>query len=169
MASATEWEAFFIASSGATAALAGLIFVAISINLDHILETPGLDRRALEAVSLLIGALVLSLLVLIPQQRSEFFAGEAGVTGLTLAFLTVRGTIPIGRIWRTHPYNVALKVILAVASVPPYFVVAVTALQSGPSLGWLAAAVVLSVLSASASAWVLLVEIQRDRPRRLAE
>lgn len=169
MASGTEWEAFFIASSGATAALAGLIFVAISINLDHILETPGLDRRALEAVSLLIGALVLSLLVLVPQQRSEFFAAEAGLAGLTLAFLTVRGTIPIGRIWRSHPYNVALKVILAVASVPPYFVVAVTALQSAPRLGWLAAAVILSVLSASVSAWVLLVEIQRDRPRRLAE
>lgn len=169
MAPATEWEAFFLASSGATAALAGLMFVAISINLDHILETQGLDRRALEAVSLLIGALVLSLLVLIPQQRSEFFAGEAGVTGFTLAFLTVRGTIPIGRIWRSHPYNAALKVIFAVASVPPYFVVVVTALQSGPSLGWLAAAVVLSVLSASVSAWVLLVEIQRDRPRSLAE
>jgi len=160
------WEPFFVASSGASAPLAGLIFVAISINLDHILETPGLDRRALEAVSLLISALVLSLLVLIPEQPPVLFAGEAGVTGLTLAVLTTRSTIHARRIWRSHPYNFALKVILAVVSVPPYFFVAVTALQSAPSLGWLAAAVVLSIVSAAVSAWVLLVEIQRDQPRR---
>jgi len=141
-----------------------LIFVAISINLDHILETPGLDRRALEALALLAGALILSLLVLVPDQPSAAFGIEAGITGLTLAFLTTRATMMIRRIWHSRPFIVALKVILALASVPPYFVVAATALASAPSLGWLAAAVVLSIISATASGWVLLVEIKRDRP-----
>jgi hypothetical protein len=167
LTSTPAWEPFFIASSGATAALAGLIFVAISINLDDILETPGLDRRALEALALLVGALILSLLVLIPSQPSAAFGIEAGITGLTLAFLTTR-TMAIVRIWHRRPLIVALKVILALASVPPYFVVAATALTSAPSLGWLAAAVLLSIVSATASGWVLLVEIKRNLPRHAA-
>jgi hypothetical protein len=79
--STPAWEPFFIASSGATAALAGLIFVAISINLDDILETPGLDRRALEALALLVGALILSLLVLVPGQPQPPSGSRRGSRG----------------------------------------------------------------------------------------
>lgn len=78
--------------------LGGLIFAAISSNLEDILETPGLDRRALEAVSLLIGGLLLSLLALIPQQPAGLFAGEAGLIGVILAVLTVPRTVPLRRI-----------------------------------------------------------------------
>ena len=113
---------------------------------------------------MLVGALILSLLTLIPGQSSAAFGIEAGITGLTLAFLTTR-TMAIVRIWHRRPLIVALKVILALASVPPYFVVAATALTSTPSLGWLAAAVLLSIVSATASGWVLLVEIKRNLPR----
>ena len=36
--SAAEWESLFVAEAGASAALAGLLFVALSINLERILK-----------------------------------------------------------------------------------------------------------------------------------
>jgi hypothetical protein len=44
--SAADWEGLFLAGAGASAALAGLLFVAISINLDRILKGRGLPGRA---------------------------------------------------------------------------------------------------------------------------
>ncbi len=43
----TGWENFFVAEVGASAALAGLIFVGVSINLNRILSLPRLPDRAL--------------------------------------------------------------------------------------------------------------------------
>jgi hypothetical protein len=42
------WENFFIAEVGASAALTGLIFVGVSINLARILSFPKLPNRALQ-------------------------------------------------------------------------------------------------------------------------
>jgi hypothetical protein len=36
--SSAEWESLFLAEAGASAALAGLLFVALSINLERILK-----------------------------------------------------------------------------------------------------------------------------------
>ena len=47
--SAAEWESLFVAEAGASAALAGLLVVALSINLERILKGSGLPGRAGEA------------------------------------------------------------------------------------------------------------------------
>jgi hypothetical protein len=44
---ATDWTEFFTASASASAALAGLVFVAVSINVERILQFKGLPERAL--------------------------------------------------------------------------------------------------------------------------
>ena len=49
--STAEWESLFVAEAGASAALAGLLFVAISINLERILQGAGLSGRAGEAMT----------------------------------------------------------------------------------------------------------------------
>jgi hypothetical protein len=164
---AHEWEPFFVAAAGVTAALAGLIFIAISIGLDHILETPGLDTRGLEAVGLLVGALVLSLAALMPGQPSTYFAIEAAIAGLIIAFLVIRSTLVARRIARTHPFNFGLKVGLAIVTVPPYLFAAATAAQPVVCLTWIGIGVIVGVVSACVDSWVLLVEIQRDRPRAI--
>jgi len=48
----TGWENFFIAEVGASAALAGLIFFGVSINLTGILSLPRLADRAPELISI---------------------------------------------------------------------------------------------------------------------
>src|SRR5436190_15416759 len=82
------WDAFFVASSGATAALAGLVFIGISINLEQVLAVPGLDLRALEALTLLVAALLLSLLVLVPDVAPLVFAAAALIAAVFLAVVS---------------------------------------------------------------------------------
>ena len=68
------WESFFVAQVGASAAVAGLVFVGVSINLDKILKYAGLPGRAQEALIVLMLVLVVSSLMLVPGQRWPLLA-----------------------------------------------------------------------------------------------
>lgn len=61
------WANFFIAAAGASASLAGLIFVALSVNIDRILKVSHLPARAGATIGNLILILICSVAVLIPQ------------------------------------------------------------------------------------------------------
>jgi hypothetical protein len=74
--SSAEWESLFLAEAGASAALAGLLFVALSINLERILKGAGLPGRAGEAIVLLLTALVVSTWVLVLGQSPTVLGAE---------------------------------------------------------------------------------------------
>jgi modulator of FtsH protease len=80
--STAEWQGLFIAEAGASAALAGLLFVAISINLARILQGAGLPGRAGEAIVLLVAVLVISTLALVPGQSPTVLGAELLAAGL---------------------------------------------------------------------------------------
>jgi modulator of FtsH protease len=101
--SAAEWESLFLAGAGASAALTGLLFVAISINLDRILQGVGLPGRAGEAMVLLVAVLVVSMLGLVPGQSPTMLGAELLATGL-LAWL-ILATIHVRAVrGRVGPY-----------------------------------------------------------------
>jgi len=60
----TTWSEFLVAIAGASSALTGLVFVALSINLARIIELPGVSGRAAETLIVLAGALIGSLAAL---------------------------------------------------------------------------------------------------------
>src|ERR1700710_2757492 len=64
----SEWTDLFVATAGASAPLAGLVFVAVSINLERILAFRGLPERALETLLFLVSVLLISVVALIPGQ-----------------------------------------------------------------------------------------------------
>ncbi len=78
------WTDFFVAEAGAAAALAGLLFVAISINLTRILEFRHLPTRAIEALLALLSVLVVATFALVPAQSTRAYASEIGGTGLVI-------------------------------------------------------------------------------------
>jgi hypothetical protein len=69
-----DWANFFVAEVGASAALTGLLVVAISINLARILAIAQLPGRAAEGLIILVGAFVLGSVALIPDQSARAFA-----------------------------------------------------------------------------------------------
>jgi hypothetical protein len=158
------WANFFIAQCGASAALLGLLFVSVSLNLARILSFPQLPDRALVVLLLLFAVLVLSSLMLMPGQPIgaigvEVLAIGAVICGLTSA-LGIRSTrrAPADLRW-TFARHMAL---LWVATLP--YLVAGILLTWGSAVSgfyWLAAAMMLSFVKSVADAWVLLVEINR--------
>ena len=94
---AEPWGDFAVAAAGASAALAGLLFVAISINLRTIVDSPRIPGRAAHALILLATPIFLSLAVLIPQGPVALgveLLVAAAVVGPTLGWLSTPGHRP---------------------------------------------------------------------------
>ena len=156
------WHDLAVASVGASAALTGLLFVAVSINLNRILQYAWLPRRAAVTLILLLALLATGLFVLIPGQPLPALAGELAGTGIVLAvpatFELVRG--PTGE--DTKPYWRIVPAILLYLPALTLFTTAATLLAgTGGGLYWLPAVLVGGTAGACWNAWVLLVEIQR--------
>ena len=153
-----EWSDFFTAEVGASAALAGLLFVAVSINLGQILKYPHLPIRAIEALTTLLCVLVISTFALVPGQTALVHGLEMGGTGLlTWGIQTVALTRT-----RESGYETFLRYFFN--QVPPLpFVVGGILLALGYPSGiyWVVPGTLLCILSGVYCAWVLLVEIQR--------
>ena len=160
---AEGWHDFFLGQLGGSAALAGLLFVAISINLERILAAPGLPDRAMLAILLLLGGLVISALMLIPRQPPAALGVEALVIGAIALGAGTMIEFVLARAPRHQTTLVfAANVALFAASALPYIIGGVLLVFGDPAgLYWVAAAVVFSVIKAVADAWVLLVEIHR--------
>lgn len=156
----SEWSDLFVATAGASAALAGLLFVAISINLERILRERGLPERGLEAVLLLVAVLVLSIVGLIPGQSDGVLGVEMFLLAAALAFAILR---PL----RGRPANATRTWVIArwglrLAGTVPLLIGATSVMiGDGGGLYWVVAGMVFAILAGIANAWVLLVEILR--------
>ena len=157
-----QWHDMFVAMAGAAAALTGLIFVAVSINLEQVLKYPALPPRAVETLSILIGLLVLSVFVLIPGQSLTALGVEILVLGVAVgtALLVKRIRLPRAAgqplTWTVTPVGVILAAALPMAAAGISVLV-----RGGGGLYWLVAALILGFAGAVFNAWILLVEIHR--------
>ncbi len=156
------WENFFVAEAGASAALSGLLFVAVSINLARILSLPTLPSRAGRALLLLLAVLFVATLGLVPGQPRVALAGELLGVGAVVwgAALLVELRSP------ANPHITRLQRIMTVALVQlatlPLLAAGVSlAVGAGGGLYWLVPFTMFAVMTAVFDAWVLLVEIMR--------
>jgi hypothetical protein len=157
------WSNFFAAQIGASAALAGLIFVAVSINLSQIVGNPPLVSRCAKAISILIGVLLAATLVLAPGQPLTAVGSELIVLGAALWIAATRANYLSSH---KNPYVSRLQrivhLVLTQCATLPFLVCGVSVLlQCGGGLYWLLAGFVFSLVTATVDAWVLLIEIQR--------
>jgi modulator of FtsH protease len=159
-----SWSDFFAAQLGASAALTGLLFVGVSINLGKILEGALLPLRAFMALVLLIVVLVLSSLLIMPGQSATAIGIEALAIGTALwAFGTaveIRGWIHLPP--QQHRVTYLGNAVLLQAATLPYMIGGILLLAGDPSaFYWLGVSVILSFVKAMIDSWVLLVEINR--------
>jgi hypothetical protein len=155
------WTDFFVAEAGASAALAGLLFVAISINLTRILQFRDLPTRAVEALLSLLSVLVVATFALVPGQSPIAYGAEIGATGLVMWAIQL---VALARTWQTaHPKARSLLRVLANQLPPLPFIIAGALLFAGHLRGiyWVLPGTLLSFAAGIFGAWVLLIEIQR--------
>ncbi len=155
------WHDFFMGTIGAAAALTGLLFVAISINLEQILKYPQLPGRAAGTLGILVSALVVSGFALAPGQGNRALGIEIAAAGAVVAVQAVwvahgKETPGEPTVWQIE--HLATLLLPSVA-----LLVGGTSLIAGGGGGlyWVLAAILLAFVSASINAWVLLVEIKR--------
>ncbi len=155
------WHDFFVAEAGASAALAGLLFVAISINLTRILAYRHLPSRAVEALLALLSVLIIATFALVPGQSTLACAVEIGGTGLAI---WATQTFALARTWKdAHPRAKSTARILNNQLPPLPFVIAGVLLAAGhpTAMYWVVPGTLLSFAAGIFGAWVLLIEIQR--------
>ena len=158
------WESFAVALAGVCAVLAGLVFLAVSINIERILRVRGLAGRAGESIILFLSAVCQCAFVLIPHQPVAVLGAELLGAGLvTLAILTAI-VLPALRIPTRQPrsWTITRVVSQQAAADPPEQGTACQDDRDGGGLYWLAAGVLCTVIAATGNAWVLLVEVVRD-------
>ncbi len=151
-------------AAGASAALAHLVIVAVSVNISRILSFPHLPARAGAAISTLILVLVASMAALIPQS-----AEACGIEVLCLGLVCWLLQLPAARQMllfsknQQRPWYEATRGITfgQVQTIP--FIVAGALLVAASANGWywLAAGTILVFVLSMFNAWVLLVEILR--------
>lgn len=158
-----EWESFFVAEAGASAALAGLVFVGVSINLTKVLSSPGLPGRAGEALVVLLTVLIASSLLLVPAQPATLVGLELLVVGLVDWAAVVAIQRSARQTWAPqHPHLFVVRVVLGqLATLPFVLAGGAVLLQGADGLYVLVPGVIGSFVVAFVDAWVLLIEIDR--------
>jgi modulator of FtsH protease len=159
----SEWHDFLVAQVGAAAALAGLIFVAVSLNLAKILSVPSLPVRALAALTLLVSVLILCTFLLMPGQQQQAGGCEVLAAGLVAWGVVSRmQRTAYGALERQYHRAYFPIIILGQAAVGVLALTGAAILWQGADGYYgLAAGISLSYLAALAETWVLLVEINR--------
>src|ERR1700691_303512 len=86
---AAAWHDFFMAAVGASAALLGLLFVSLSINIQTILKYPYLPGRAAATLGILLVVLVVCFFGLAPNEGATAFGWEIVAVSLMSSGQTI--------------------------------------------------------------------------------
>ena len=162
-----EWHDFFVVTGGGAAALAGLVFVAMSINLDVVAQDATHRGRAINMLTGFTAAFIICALALMGGQSHQAVGAE------WFAVATVAGAIYIGNYVQAakrggtkavlRPDRLAGGVTCHLAEI-----VGAVVLILGYVAGLYVAAVGLIVYFAFliSGAWLLLVAVHEDRSRQ---
>jgi modulator of FtsH protease len=157
------WDSFFVAQVGASAALAGLVFVGISLNQAKIMASAYLPNRAQEALVVLLVNLLLSSLFLTPGQSAVSLGAEVLAVGLiawaVVLLLHVDSFRRMDAIHRPRALGAAVVGELTAASIPLAGLILLW--RGAIGVYWLVPGLLLSYIVALGNAWVLTVEINR--------
>jgi hypothetical protein len=162
------WIPFFTAAAGASAALVGLLIVAMSVNVEAIVAIPSMPARAAATISSLAIVVVESVLALIPGIGARWLGVIVLVCSLAAVAFAIDATVRMLRDDRGHGQPVRLgerlgRALIGVIPAVLMIVGAVLLLAGAASAGLVLTAVgfAATFLVAVVNTWVVLIEIRR--------
>jgi hypothetical protein len=158
------WSNFFLGELSAAAALAGLLFVSISVNQARILKLGRMSDRGFEALAMLLLIVVVASLPLIPGQGPRILGLEILVVGL--AGLALFIPLQISYLGHTHiDHRQKARRMVYINRIAECLIVLAGAVMAirGDEVGLylLPPGFLLTFLAVGLNAWVLLIEINR--------
>jgi modulator of FtsH protease len=157
-----QWSAFFGAEVGASAALAGFVIVAISINISRILSHPLLPARAAETLVAPTGVLIVSTYALVPVKEAVTLGVELLCVGAAMWLIPTIFQLRTLRSPDHERFAVFRRFLLNQASSLPVIGSAYLILVHDPdALYWLVPGITFSLITTVINAWVLMIEILR--------
>jgi hypothetical protein len=161
--SPAAWTSFGATVATATATLAGLLFVAVSINLNRILQFPSLPARAGQTLILFSTPLVTALLLIVPGQPRAALSAELIVLGVGIGFYQLRLDLGAGQSeYETRASRLLIRLAPPVINCGCMVVAGATLLaQAGGGLYWLVPGALAAIVAGLVNVWVLMVEILR--------
>ena len=155
------WHDFFLATGAMGASLAGLVFVAFSINLREILRGPAVVQWGAEALVLLLSIAATAVVGLWPASRFMVGLGIAAVGVAVWSSVVYLVTRPNSGAGAGRPQYATRVILDQLATLPTIAAGLSLAAAAGPGLDLLVLATLASLLAGVMAAWVLLVEIVR--------
>ena len=157
------WQVFFAAQVGASAALAGLLFVGVSLNLSEIIASTRLTDRAMQALIVLVGILIIASIMIIPGQSNTAVGLEILILGLCFWFGVTRIDLRIlSKTEDQYRGQFMQNMVLTQIALLPYPIAGAAVLIAGANgLYLLPLAMLFSFVKAILDSWMLLIEIKR--------
>jgi hypothetical protein len=162
----STWHDYFGTVAQVSATLAGLLFVGVTISLNHMLQGRGYLYRAWAALLLQFETLLVGLFALIPGQTLQWLGVELIATGAVV----LAGILTFGYFFRDDGQSAVLgstgprlvrSTLLYIATLLPAFSGALLLLHRSGALLWLVPAEVICLYLSFGNAWVFAVEIPR--------
>jgi modulator of FtsH protease len=160
----SDWSNFCLGELGAAAALAGLLFVSVSVNQARILALGRMADRGLEALAMLLLVVLVASLPLVPGQPVRWL----GIEIFSAAAATLCAMIRLERVYlrAVEPAYRRQSTRMVAMNRLAVTIIALAGLillwrDDGLGMYLLPPGILLSFLAAGANAWVLLIEINR--------
>ena len=156
------WSEFNVAMAGATAALAGLVIVAASVNIGDIIKEASLTARLAAGIAGLVLALAGSAVGLIPGMSPLTYGVAMVVLALGAGAFAVQAARRIFQ--NRHPRNRLRAGKSAVGFAAPLsYLLGGALLAAGQDQGlvWFAVGSIVAIMAALMVSWIVLVEVLR--------
>jgi modulator of FtsH protease len=156
------WSDFNVAMLGATAALAGLVIVASSVNIGEIIKARALTARLAAGIAALVLAIIASGLGLIPTITPLWFGILLLVSTAGAGVFQVQATRAIFADDDPAAQAKLVKSVFGFLPIGAYLIAGSAVLLGHPAgLSFAAAGCLLAIVAAIVVSWVVLVEVLR--------